>query len=477
MHPSTVTLVALIVLLVAGSAAVALALVRFGWARPGRSRAPATERLARSEEKPQPEVPSMPPPPADRPERQEGDARDARAGRLRNLLLTRMSHDLRSPLNSVVTLSQLMSEGDAGALSSEQRRYVEVIHRNANTALSLFDDILDLAALESGKLELDLGVVDLAALARAAAERCGRMAQEKGVPLQVTAPLRPVAIQADADRLRHVIQRLAEHAISETRHGYVEIAVTLSDGQSDSVGADGGTGRQALLRVHDTGEDLSESTRRALSREGDAIEDLDALVLGEGSFAARDQGVLSLVVAARLAELMSLRIGVRAEDGQGVSFELRLPIVAGEVPQAISLVGAGRRILLIEDDPLERQRVAGALEGAGYVITLASSGQEGVALLRSGRFDVVVLDLVMPGMSGLDVLRTVQNDDHATDTPFVVLSALYMTRGERAVLGPRVAEVVRKGEASSDELALAVARALGVRSGQPAAPTAHPGTT
>jgi CheY-like chemotaxis protein len=116
--------------------------------------------------------------------------------------------------------------------------------------------------------------------------------------------------------------------------------------------------------------------------------------------------------------------------------------------------------LLIEDDLLERQRVRALLESSGFEVTQAGSGDEGLGLLRAGHFDAVILDLVMPGMSGLDVLRAARADERLSTTPFVVRSALYMTKGEQAVLGPGVTSVVRKGDPTADELVLSLRRAL-----------------
>ena len=118
---------------------------------------------------------------------------------------------------------------------------------------------------------------------------------------------------------------------------------------------------------------------------------------------------------------------------------------------------------MIEDDATERDRIASLLMDAGYRVSPASSGQEGLNQLHDGRFDAVVLDLVMPGVTGLDVLRAARADERLSATPFVVLSALYMTKGEREVLGPSVAAVVRKGEGTSDELLAHLARALAGR--------------
>ena len=124
-------------------------------------------------------------------------------------------------------------------------------------------------------------------------------------------------------------------------------------------------------------------------------------------------------------------------------------------------------VLLIEDDAIERQRVGSFIEAAGYQVTRAASGEEGLALLRSRPFAAVVLDLVMPEMTGLDVLRAARTEDRLGDVRFIVLSALYMTKNERQVLGPKVADVVRKGETMPRALTLALHRAVRPAPAQP----------
>jgi CheY-like chemotaxis protein len=380
------------------------------------------------------------------------DDRDDRADRMRNLLLSRMSHDLRSPLNSVITLSQLLLEGSAGALVLEQRRYVEVIHRSGRGLLSLINDVLDLAAVESGRVELDVVATNFAKLIRAVEEANTAAARAKGVLIRVAAPPADVFVMADEDRVREVLNRLVEHAIAETQTGPV-----LLTGEVD------GDGRRATVRVQATGEDLSPASRGALAAsEGDFDR-----YLSDDSAAGHGPAALPLVVAARLADVMGIHIGVSASASEGAVFTIALPLgdasAAAQESAAARDATAGRasgHILLIEDDFAEQQRVSQMIETCGYDVTLAPSGEAGLALMRQGHFDAIVLDLVMPGMSGLDVLRAARADERLSHLTFVVMSALFMTKNERQVLGPAVVDVVRKGDATQGELAIALGHAV-----------------
>ena len=357
-----------------------------------------------------------------------------------DLLLLRMSHDLRSPLGSLVTLCQLLVEGDAGPLSMKQRQYVEVIRRSGQSVLGLVDDILDLAAVESGRSEIDVDTVDLAALVRQVADSHEAAGREKGIPVQVSLRRESLPASADERRLRHLLERMVEYLLSTTEHGYVEIAVDDSPGK-------------ALLRVRNTHDGLSESARRTL-----------ALAYQNGDDSDEGATPLPIAIAARLAKRIGLPIEVRTGNEEGLSLELSVPLAEAGARVSPDTArprhAAGARLLLIDDDTAERSHVTSRLEEDGYAVTAAASGSEGLALLRDGQFDAVVLDLVMPGMSGLEVLRAARSDERLASLPFVVLSALYITRSERGVLGPAVSSVVRKGDSTADELLRALDRAL-----------------
>jgi signal transduction histidine kinase len=373
----------------------------------------------------------------------DGDGKSVNGSQLsHDLLLLRMSHDLRSPLGSLVTLCQLLVEGDAGPLSMKQRQYVEVIRRSGQSVLGLVDDILDLAAVESGRSDVDVDTVDLAALVRQVAESHEAAGREKGIPVQVSLGRESLPASADEKRLRHLLDRMVEYLLSTTEHGYVEIAL------DDAAG-------KAMVRVRNTHDGLSESARRTLAL---AYQDGDQGDEGETT-------PLPIAIAARLARRIGLPIEVRTGDEEGLSLELAVPLAEAGARLSADATrprhAAGARILLVDDDATERSHVTARLEESGYAVTAAASGSEGLALLRDGHFEAVVLDLVMPGMSGLEVLRAARSDERLAALPFVVLSALYITRSERTVLGPAVASVVRKGDGTADELLRALDRALG----------------
>ncbi|HTS15539.1 MAG TPA: response regulator [Candidatus Sulfotelmatobacter sp.] len=416
------------VALLLGSAVIALAVVVRGNA--GRASAPSPEGQREAEPRSVRPIAAVA-----APDRAAEDDRDA--------LLLRMSHDLRGPLGSVVTLCQLLLDGDAGPLSMKQHQYVEVIRRGGQTVLALVDDMLDLVAIESGRSDIDPDTTDLSLLARQVTEATHALAREKGIPVQVSVPNRPVTGIVDVRRLRHVLARMVEHVVGATDHGYVEVAV-----EPTSSG-------DASLAVRNTRDGLSETARRALEVGLDL--EAPATALHDG------QAPLPLAVAARLARRIGTPISVRTGDDEGLALTLVVPLAArgaAVAPPEAAPARTGARILVIDDDDAERGQVGKRLQDSGYAVVGVASGDEGLRLLRDSPFDAVVLDLVMPGLSGLEVLRAARADGRLAHLPFVVLSAMYMTRTERAVLGPSVASVVRKGEVTGDELLRAVERAL-----------------
>lgn len=404
-------------------------------------------------------------------------ARAERAEQVRNVLLSKMNHDIRTPLNAIITLSGLLVEGNAGPLSVEQVRYLEVIQRSGESLLSLVSAILDLSALESGRIETDERPVDLARLLGDLEEECRRRAKSKGLAFHLSLPREPVTVQGDRDRLRQVVVGLVESAVATTSHGYVEASLIAKDAEARIQITDTGAGPAMVAR----GQSLD-----------DYLAQLDPLAQhpGEGAPA------LSVLLASRLIPLMGGALRVDGTPGEGTTYSLVFPAQLAEkgmgparvLEEARSPLAHDRdlsdrdrdrdrwhdeplagHVLIVEDDELERQRLHEVTQALGCEVTTARSGKEGLSLLAEGGFDAVILDLVMPGMTGLDVLRAARADERIADVPFIVVSALFMTRSEREVLGPGVVAVVRKGDSATDELRAGLRSALERRRSAPAA--------
>lgn len=406
-------------------------------------------------------------------------ARAERAEQVRNVLLSKMNHDIRTPLNAIITLSGLLVEGNAGPLSVEQVRYLEVIQRSGESLLSLVSAILDLSALEAGRIETDERPVDLTRLLADLEEECRRRAKSKGLAFHLSLPREPVTVHGDQDRLRQVVVGLVESAVATTSHGYVEASLIAKDAEARIQITDTGAGPAMVAR----GQSLD-----------DYLAQLDPLAQrpGEGAPA------LSVLLASRLIPLMGGALRVDGTPGEGTTYSLVFPAQLAEksvaptrvleearspLPPARDLSDRDRdrdrwhdeplagHVLIIEDDELERQRLHEVTQALGCEVTTARSGKEGLGLLAEGGFDAVILDLVMPGMTGLDVLRAARADERMADVPFIVVSALFMTRSEREVLGPGVVAVVRKGDSATDELRVGLRSALERRRSAPAART------
>jgi CheY-like chemotaxis protein len=238
------------------------------------------------------------------------------------------------------------------------------------------------------------------------------------------------------------------------------------------------SGRQDVgFAGHDEyAERLKRGLRSRLSHELrtplNSIITLSQLLIEDGATLTAEQRRYVEVIRRNGRNLLSLvdQIAGSAPENAAPEAEASPPVE----PQAVTAVdaeSAARRdkfatphaagpVLLIEDDPIERQRIGSFIEAAGYDVTRAASGEEGLSLLRAQPFAAVVLDLVMPEMTGLDVLRAARTEDHLADIRFIVLSAMYMTKNERDVLGPEVTDVVRKGETMPRALTFALHRAV-----------------
>ena len=335
-----------------------------------------------------------------------------RANRVKTDFLSRMSHELRTPLNAVLGFGQLMETDRAEPLAPSQRARVQEILRGGRHLLTLINEVLDIARLESGALQLKLAPVALAPLIADAARRVQPLAAERGIAVVTEPPAAGVAF-AEADRLRleQVLLNLLSNAVKFGRAGS-----TVRLGCRDD-------GARLRLEVSDEGPGISSAQQQRLF---EAFERVDA--------PHADGAGLGLALSKWLVELMHGEIGVASELGRGSTFWVRLAKAPGAVaaepaapaaePAPAAPVAASRTVLYIEDNPVNVVLMEAMLARCpGVRLLTAEHPVAGLEIALDARPDLVLLDIQLPGMNGYEVLRRLRADAATRTVPVVAVSA------------------------------------------------------
>ncbi len=326
------------------------------------------------------------------------------ANRAKSTFLAAMSHEIRTPLNGILGMAELL---DDDHLTAAQRSKVGVIRHSGDVLLDVINDVLDFSKLESGAVELHPVTFNLAEVMDSVRNMMGPRATGKGLAFAASFP--PVSVTMDPVRLRQLLVNLVGNAIKFTEVGRVDVtASTITE-------SDGGTALRVVIL--DTGIGMSSVTRQNLFRE---------FFQGDPSIGRRFGGTgLGLAICKKLIDAMGGDISVSSELGTGSSFTITMPCRIGpaqpsRTEERSAVVRAGR-ILLVEDNPVNRQVATGLLQRLGMDVIVAENGQLAIDAVRKGGIDLVLMDMQMPVLDGLSATRALRAEGCAL--PIVGLTA------------------------------------------------------
>lgn len=347
------------------------------------------------------------------------------ASRAKSAFLANVSHELRTPLNTVLGFAQILN--NSGVLPAAQQRYTQAIQRGGDYLLTLVNDILDLAKIEAGRFELFPQIWLTAHFFQELAGLYAMQAEQKGLIFHYCpAADLPRAVYSDHKRLRQVLTNLLANAIKFTEYGSITLRVVYQSGELH-------------IQVEDTGIGIAE----------DQLEQIFEPFSQVGKEHYKSQGTgLGLAISRRLIESMKGRLDIHSQPEQGTQFHLHVPAEAvstvvealpGNEQQAVTGYqredgSAPFRVLIADDISDNRSVLRGLLEPLGFMIAEVENGQRCLTVSAAWLPDIILLDLRMPGLDGLETTRLLRTQPDLRHLPIVAITAsAFSTTREKAL--------------------------------------------
>ncbi|HEX6095260.1 MAG TPA: ATP-binding protein [Thermoanaerobaculia bacterium] len=364
-----------------------------------------------------------------------------RADQVKTRFLSDMSHEFRTPVNSILALTRLLEEAPLG---DESRKQVELIRRAAEDLESLVNDLLDLAKIEAGKIEVRPAELEVGNLFSALRGMLRPLLMNRSLSLVFDEPEGLPVMFSDEGKVSQILRNFISNALKFTEAGEVRVSAERA-------------GDAIRFSVADTGIGIAPEDQERIFEEFTQVSNpLQRMQKGTG---------LGLPLTRKLASLLGGSVGVRSTPGLGSTFWAEIPIEydGPGVHRPLPPVDDEKplRILIVDDDETARYTLASFATRPGSEIFEAENGLHGIARAASDHPDVILLDLMMPGVGGHEVLARLKSDPMTAEIPVIIVTSRFVNDDEKRQILTRAANVVYKGDLSRETVARAIAEAMG----------------